>query len=130
MPLNLSWLGSFFGAFKFSTTFYSEVLCDFGDISKGEVVAWYVGGFYFRGWKHQSIMYYFFECNRAMTYFSRWERGKYTRSMPRNFNLNIGTINKYIKNMAYNIDFRAHMYIKVFAQQPSKLKIWLSRSTP
>ncbi len=129
MPLNLSWLGSSLELSNFQQPFTLKCYVTLGTFQK-VVVAWYVGGFYFRGWKHQSIMYYFFECNRAMTYFSRWERGKYTRSMPRNFNLNIGTINKYIKNMAYNIDFRAHMYIKVFAQQPSKLKIWLSRSTP
>jgi len=42
-----------------------------------------------------------------------------------NLNLNIGTINEYIKKLAYNIDFQAHRYIKVFAQQPNRLKIWL-----
>ncbi len=46
------------------------------------------------------------------------------------FNLNIGARNGYIKKLAYNIDFQGHMYIKVFAQQPNRLKIWLSRLTP
>jgi len=36
--------------------------------------------------------------------------------MPWILNLNIGTINEYIKELAYYIDFQGHMYIKVFAQ--------------
>jgi hypothetical protein len=28
------------------------------------------------------------------------------------------------------IGLQGHMYIKVFAQQPNRLKIWLSRLTP
>jgi len=50
--------------------------------------------------------------------------------MPWILNLNIGTINEYIKELAYYIDIQGHMYIKVFAQQPNRLKIWLSRLTP
>ncbi len=47
------------------------------------------------------------------------KRGKYTRCMPWNFNSNIGARNAYIKKLAYNIDFQGHMYIKVFANNPT-----------